>query len=507
MHSRVDKERPLVATTTAATAVQRWALLAVVGLGLLLVALDITILYTALPVLTREIGASAAEGLWIINAYPLVTAGLLLGAGTLGDRVGHRRMYLAGLLLFGAASLAAAFSPGVAALIAARALQAVGASAMLPATLALIRVGFEDERERTLAISIWASLSLLGAILGPLIGGVLLEHFWWGSIFLINAPVVALAFIGTLLVAPRGRPAHAQPWDLPSSLLGLAALSSLVAAIKEAAHARPSLPWLGTALGIGLLAGWLFVRRQARLAHPLLDFSLFRNPAFSSGVLGAVFVTFATGGLLLAVSQRFQWVAGFTPLQSGLLVSAVFLGTLPSSVLGGAFLHRIGLRPLIAGGLAVGGLGVLLSAQGLRLGLEWLVAGLVLAGFGLGATISVASSAIVGSAPAHRAGMASSVEEVAYEFGSLFSVALLGSLLTGLYTAFVQLPDGAPQAARESIGAALALAAGEAPAALALAEAARAAFDRSYLRVMQAIAVALAAGALITAWLLRRPHE
>ena len=526
----------------------RWLLLMMVGLGLLLVTVDITILLTALPVLTHELHASAAEGLWIVNAYPLFSTGLLLGAGTLGDRIGHRRMYLVGLVIFGLASLMAAYAASVAVLVLARVLQAVGASAMLPATLALIRVGFSDERERALAISVWACLSLVGAILGPLLGGWLLGHFHWGALFLVNVPIIAVAWLGTWFVAPEQRNPNADPWDLPSSVLALLALSSLVLTIKTATHPPIDLGLLGTALATGLVAGLAFVRRQRRLPHPLLDFSLFRNPAFAAGVLGAVSVTFTTGGVLLGVSQRFQWVAGYTPLQSGLLASVLFIGTLPSSILGGLWLHRIGLRRLIAGGLAVGALGMLVAAQALPWhpsglsaadeGLGWLVAGLLLAGLGLGATISVASTAIVESAPPHRAGMASSVEEVAYEFGALLSIALLGSLLTGLYTVFVQLPPGVDAAAARSISAALdivaasggalpdhlahlgqhlsptlpepgltgSLPAGDAAArqeAASLLVAAQTAFDRSYTVVMHLGAVILTGGAWVTNRLLR----
>ena len=526
----------------------RWLLLMMVGLGLLLVTVDITILLTALPVLTHELHASAAEGLWIVNAYPLFSTGLLLGAGTLGDRIGHRRMYLVGLVIFGLASLMAAYAASVAVLVLARVLQALGASAMLPATLALIRVGFADERERALAISVWACLSLVGAILGPLLGGWLLGHFHWGALFLVNVPIIAVAWLGTWFVAPEQRNPNADPWDLPSSVLALLTLSSLVLAIKTATHPPIDLGLLGTALATGLVAGLAFVRRQRRLPHPLLDFSLFRNPAFAAGVLGAVSVTFTTGGVLLGVSQRFQWVAGYTPLQSGLLASVLFIGTLPSSILGGLWLHHIGLRRLISGGLAVGALGMLVAAQALPWhpsglsaadeGLGWLVAGLLLAGLGLGATISVASTAIVESAPPHRAGMASSVEEVAYEFGALLSIALLGSLLTGLYTVFVQLPPGVDAAAARSISAALdivaasggalpdhlahlgqhlsptlpepgltgSLPAGDAAArqeAASLLVAAQTAFDRSYTVVMHLGAVILTGGAWVTNRLLR----
>ena len=442
----------------------------------------------------------------------------------------------------------AAYAGSVAVLVLARVLQAVGASAMLPATLALIRVGFSDERERALAISVWACLSLVGAILGPLLGGWLLGHFHWGALFLVNVPIIAVAWLGTWFVAPEQRNPNADPWDLPSSVLALLALSSLVLTIKTATHPPIDLGLLGTALATGLVAGLAFVRRQRRLPHPLLDFSLFLNPAFAAGVLGAVSVTFTTGGVLLGVSQRFQWVAGYTPLQSGLLASVLFIGTLPSSILGGLWLHHIGLRRLISGGLAVGALGMLVAAQALPWhpsglsaadeGLGWLVAGLLLAGLGLGATISVASTAIVESAPPHRAGMASSVEEVAYEFGALLSIALLGSLLTGLYTVFVQLPPGVDAAAARSISAALdivaasggalpdhlahlgqhlpstvsepgltgSLPAGDAAArqeAASLLVAAQTAFDRSYTVVMHLGAVILTGGAWITSRLLR----
>lgn len=483
------------------TTVKQWFLLALVGIGLLMVALDITILYTALPTLARELRASSSQGLWIINVYPLVTAGLLLGAGTLGDRIGHRQMYLTGLLVFGISSLMAAFATTPEVLIAARICQAVGASAMMPATLALIRISFDNERDRNIAISIWASLSLVGAMLGPLLGGILLQHFWWGAIFLINLPVVIIAFIGTLWVAPRHTHEYCgipRPWDSISSLQVLITLSTLVAAIKECAATEPSWSFAAILLALSAISAILFTRRQSRLSHPLLDLSLFHNPAFNSGLMAAVFVTFATGGLLLSITQRFQWVEGFTPLQTGLLVSTIFIGSLPSGLLGGAFLHRLGLRWLISGGLAMGGIGVLLAVFGQAFGIIWFVTGLVIAGGGLGATISVASTAIVSNAPAHRAGMAASAEEVAYEFGSLSAVAVLGSLLTRMYSTSVQLPHDAPEIARKGIAEALEIAHGMESVDISLLEAAVYAFDYSYQLVMVVIAIGLFTGSLLT---------
>ncbi|MCW2247808.1 DHA2 family multidrug resistance protein-like MFS transporter [Azospirillum fermentarium] len=481
----------------------RWVLLVTVAAGLLLITLDNSVLYTALPTLTRELGASQTQGLWIINAYPLVMAGLLLGTGTLGDRIGHRQMFLIGLVLFGIASLVAAFSPSANILIAARAFLAVGAAAMMPATLALIRVTFLDERERNIAIAIWGSLSVVGSALGPIVGGFLLEHFWWGSVFLINVPVVIVAFLSTLVVAPKGETDHSKPWDLVSSLQALVALSALVIAIKESAHVGQS--WLvpAGAFVVAVVASILFVRRQSRLTFPLLDFSIFRNAAFSSGVMAAAFAMFAIGGIELVTTQRFQLVAGFSPLEAGLLVSAAALGSLPTAMLGGAFLHKIGLRILIAGGLAAASLAVVLATWGVTHGLGWLIAGMVLSGAGVGAAMSVASTAIVGNAPVHRAGMASSVEEVSYEFGSLLAVAFLGSLLSAIYTASVMLPAGAPEAMRDSMGGALALAAQAGADGQAIIDAASQAFDRGYLTVMYVVAAVLAVGAVITAVLLR----
>ncbi|MFF2311751.1 MFS transporter [Streptomyces albidoflavus] len=428
---------------------RRWLLLAVVSAGLLLITLDNSILYAALPTLVEELGASSAQSLWIINAYPVVMAGLLLGSGTLGDRVGHRRMFLTGLVVFGVASLAAALSPAPEALIAARAFLAVGAAAMMPATLALIRVTFADERERNVAIAVWGSLAIVGSALGPIVSGLLLQSFWWGSVFLVNVPVVVVA----LVAAAAG--------------------------------------------------GWAFARRQRRLPDPLLDFAIFRNRAFLAGVLAAGFSLFAVAGLQLVTTQRFQLVEGFTPLRAGVLVAAVALGALPTAVAGGATLHRIGLLPIVAGGLALSTVGTVLVLLHFDTSMPLLVTGLLIAGAGLGAAMSVASSAIMGNVPVRRAGMASSVEEVSYEFGSLIAVALLGSLLSAVYSATVRLPPGTPEEARDSLDAALALA-GEGAEGNALVAAASEAFDGAYGAVVLVVAGVLAVGTVATGVLLRR---
>ncbi|WP_410657554.1 MFS transporter [Amycolatopsis sp. lyj-112] len=484
---------------------RRWTLLVTVAAGLLLIMLDNSILYTAVPTLTRELGAGGSESLWIINAYPLTMAGLLLGAGTLGDRVGHRRMFLIGLAVFGAASLMAAFSPNPEILVAARILLAVGAASMMPATLALIRIAFEDERERNIAIAVWGSLSVVGGALGPIVGGLLLEHFWWGSVFLINIPVVVAAFVAGWILAPAGESDPSKRWDLLSSLQVMAGLVGLVFAIKEFSKVAPS--WtvvLGAAL-VSAAGFWTFGRRQRRLPYPLLDLAIFRNAPFLSGTVAAAVAMFAVGGIQLVTTQRFQLVAGFSPFQAGLLVAALALGSLPTGMLGGAILHRVGLLPLISGGLAVSAVGVLGTIVGLQFGLGWMIVGLVVTGAGLGLPMSVASSAIIGNVPAHRAGMASSVEEVSYEFGNLTAVALLGSLLTGIFAATIRLPAGAPEAARDSVTSAMSAAGQGDGANRALIDAASAAFDNAYTVVMVIAAGVLAVAAGVT-WALLRRH-
>ncbi len=479
---------------------RRWTLLVTVGAGLLLITLDNSILYTALPTLTKELGATGSASLWIINAYPVVMAGLLLGAGTLGDRVGHRTMFLIGLIIFAAASVWAAFSPTSGSLIAARAVLAVGAASMMPATLALIRLSFNDARERNLAIAIWGSLSVVGAALGPIVGGLLLEHFWWGSVFLINVPVVVVAFTVMLFINPPNEPDRSKKWDLFSSLLAMLGLVGVVLFIKELAHLPQNWVLIVCAAAAAIVGFMLFIRRQRQLEEPLLEFSIFQNKAFTGGVLAAAFAMFTIAGVQLITTKRFQLVEGFSPLQAGLLVAVIAIGSVPSALLGGAFLHIIGLRALISGGLAIGAVGITVAVVSVLTDMfALLVSGFVITGIGLGAAFSVASAAIMGNAHPRKAGMAASIEEVSYEFGSLSAVALLGSLLTFVYSATVRLPAGSPDVARESLPDAL----GNSNGDLDLIHAAQSAFDTSYLVTMIILGVMLLIGALVTHRLLR----
>lgn len=405
---------------------QRWGFFAVVSLGLLMISLDNSILYTALPALERSYNASPEQGLWIINAYPLVLAGLLLGTGALGDRVGHRLMFIVGLGVFGLASLGAAFAPGPLELVIARGLLGVGAAVMMPATLALIRMTFPDERERNTAIGIWGSVAVAGGALGPVVGGALLERFWVGSVFLINVPIVALALVLTVALAPENLPNPDKEWDVVSSLYALLALSGLTMLIKQAANTQ-RLVLLVASAAASVLGGWLFVRRQSRLADPLLTFDIFRSRLFTGGVLAAAGGMAVLAGAELMTTQKLQLVDELTPLTAGATVAVMAAAAVPASTLGGAYLHKVGFLPLIAGGFAGAAVGAgVVVAGGTSISM---MLGLMLLGLSTGSVMSVSSIAIIGSAPMHRSGMAAGVEEVSYELGTLVTVALTGSLL------------------------------------------------------------------------------
>jgi len=341
---------------------RRWLVLAAVSAGLLMVTADTTVLYTALPALTGDLQAGASQKLWIINAYPLVMAGLLPGAGTLGDRIGHKPMCTAGLALFAAASLLAAFAPSPPVLIAARAFLAVGAAAMLPATAALIRITF-DEHERGIAIGVWGTMAVLGAALGPVAGGLLLQRFWWGSVFLLNIPVVLLALAAAAALVPGGSGHRDRPWDLTASLQAMAALAGLVYAVQEAAKPGPAPLAIAGALLAAAAGSVTFARRQRRAAYPLIDLSLSGNRSLLTGVIAAALAMAATAGTGLLLTQRLQLALGLTPLHAGLIVTAFAAGSLPVGVLAGGLLHRTGARPLTGGGLLLGALGVLAALQ------------------------------------------------------------------------------------------------------------------------------------------------
>ncbi|NIZ12504.1 MFS transporter [Phaeobacter sp. HF9A] len=478
----------------------RWLVLAIVSSSLFLIVIDVTVLYTALPRLTQDLAATASEKLWIVNAYPLVVAGLLPGMGGLGDRVGHKRMFLAGLAVFGLASLAAAFSPTPTALIAARALLAVGASMMMPATLSLIRLTFTDEKERAFAIGIWSAVASGGAAAGPVVGGLLLEWFWWGSVFLINVPVIVAALVGGALILVNRRPEMSHPFDLAGSAQVMIGLVGLVYAIKEVAKSDPSFAAAGIALAAGAVAIWAFVRRQRSSAHPLIDFALFRNARFASGVVAALVAAGALIGVELVFSQRLQLVLGLSPLEAGLLILPISAASFIAGPLTGLAMPRLGEVRVLTSALALTGLALLaflLTHQGPTS--LWLSV-LAVMGFGVGATMTAASSVIMLSAPEDQAGMAASVQEVSFELGGAVGIAILGSVMTALYTRAMTVPAGLSANVTDSIDQALLIAESlNGSAAAHLTSLARDAFDEAFVGVI-AVASVVVLGAALCIW-------
>lgn len=428
----------------------RWIVLGIVSIGLLLVTLDNSILYTALPTIVTEMGATHTEALWIINAYPLVMSGLLLTTGSLGDRVGHKKLFLVGLSIFGLASLAASYSSNPESLIVARGILAVGAASMMPSTLALLRFSFHEPKEFNLAVAIWGSVATIGSSLGPIVSGVLLEHFWWGIVFLINVPVVVLSIIGTLIYVPKNTISKVTPWDIKSAVLFMLGLSGLVLFIKEVFKTDSNLYLIFVSAFLALIGLTLFINRQLKLEHPILKLSIFKIPKLRAGVVGAFVSLFVIGGLQLITSQRYQLIADMTPLHAGLIVSSMAVGALLSSVIGGLLIRRFSLRNIICGGLMICAIGLFVLINGFP-SVKIVVSSLLFSGMGLGMVMAVSSSAIVGSVGHEDAGVASSVEEVSYEIGSLIAVSVIGSLMLHVYQTVVKLPKDIPISANKGI--------------------------------------------------------
>ncbi|WP_193015942.1 MFS transporter [Proteus sp. FME41] len=421
---------------------KRWIVLLLVSSMLFLIVVDVTVLYTALPRLTHDLNASASEKLWIMNAYPLIVAGLLPAAGMLTDRIGHKILFISGLPLFALASLCAAFSPTATTLIASRGFLAVGAAMSMPATLSIVRQVFSDSQERAIAIGIWSAVASGGAALGPLIGGMLLEHFWWGSVFLINVPIVLLVLPFSIWLIPKFSGHGDHKIDYLSSVLILVGLISAIYALKELG--KPYTQWSEVALALVIAAIFLtiFTQRQRKQTHPMVDFGLFKNRFFSIGILMAILSMVIIVGIELLLSQRLQLVAGFTPLNAALVILPIPIGSVLASPLAGYFLTRLGEVRLIIAGFTltlVGNLWLIAVYQ--TTSPVALIGSLFLIGFGLGLIFTTASTSIMLSVADKQAGMAASIEDVAYELGSVIGVTFMGSLMSTVYTLKLALPD------------------------------------------------------------------
>jgi MFS transporter, DHA2 family, multidrug resistance protein len=486
---------------------REWVGLGVLTLACLLYVMDLTVLHLAVPALSADLQPTSAQLLWIIDIYGFFVAGSLITMGTLGDRIGRRKLLLYGAAAFGVGSLLAAFAPTAETLIAARALLGIAGATLAPSTLSLIFHMFQDERERQVAIGVWIGAFSAGGAIGPLLGGVMLELFWWGSVFLLALPVMA----ALLLLGPRVLPEYRDPdagrLDVVSAALSVAAVLAVIYGLKEIAQDGPgAIPVLTILAGLAIGAG--FVARQRRLAEPMLDLGLFRLGRFNAALAINFLAIFVAVGYFLFVAQYLQLVVGLSPLQAGLWSLPSAVGFIVGSQLGPRILGT--LRPVwvIGGGLGLAAVGlVLLTQVGVTGGLPALVAGSVVISLGLAPVFGVTTELIVGSAPPEQAGAASGISETAAELGGALGIAIMGSIGVAIYRGQLtdQLPQGLPtqaaEAARDTLGSAAAVAAQlPGPLGPAVLDAARQAFVAG-MQLSSAIAatigVALAVLALV----------
>lgn len=461
---------------------RRWWALVVLMLPVLLVSIDNTVLSFALPSISEALKPSGNQMLWVVDVYPLVLAGLLVTMGSLGDRIGRRRLLLIGGTGFTLVSTAAAFAPSGAWLIAARATLGIFGSMLMPATLSLIRNIFPDPRERRTAIAVWASGFSGGAALGPILGGFLLDHFAWGSVFLMAVPVMLPLLVLGPLVVPESRDPAPGPIDPLSIVLVLATMLPLVWSIKVFSVEGFS-PVVVIALVLALACGVWFVRRQLHRPTPMLDVALFTNPVFTGAILANLLSIFALVGFLYFVSQHLQLVSGYSPMQAGIMLIPGLAVTVAAGFAVVPLVRKFRPGHVVAGGLLLNALGFLAVAFAGPMDSDLgLMVGFAVLGAGGGAAETISNDLILSAVPSEQAGAASAISETAYETGSVLGTAVLGSVLNAAYRAQVSLPAGLPQeqkaAAQETLGGATDVARTLEPEAAArLLDSARHAFD------------------------------
>jgi DHA2 family multidrug resistance protein-like MFS transporter len=443
-----------------------WLILAVLCVSVFVIVVDGTIVNVALPTFVSELGATTSQLQWIVDAYVLVFAGLLMAAGSLGDRVGRKGVLLVGMALFAATSAMCAFADGPGELIAWRAAMGVGAALIFPATLAILVNVFPDPRQRAVAISIWAATSGLAVALGPVSGGLLLEHFWWGSVFIVNVPIIAIAVVAIATVVPSSRDSTMHRFDPIGIVLSVAGIGVLVWSLIEGPHHG----WLSAtgiaAVALALALLWSFVAWERRSDHPMLDVSVFTDMRFTAGSLSVTFAFFGLFGFIFMVTQYFQFVRGYSTLGAGVrtVPFAVFTGT--AAPLSAALVRRFGTKAIVATGLAMMAIGFLWTTTNLVETSYLLIVGqMFFMGFGLGLVNAPATESILGALPPDKAGVGSAVNDTARELGGTFGVAVVGSLFASVYASRLgelltgsPVPNDAIDIAKESAGAGFAVA-------------------------------------------------
>ncbi|MDP8904703.1 MAG: MFS transporter [Chloroflexota bacterium] len=444
---------------------REWIGLAVLTLGCLIYVMDLTVLHLAVPKLSADLRPTSAQLLWIIDIYGFFVAGSLITMGTLGDRIGRRRLLMIGAATFGAASLLAAFSTSGEMLIFSRALLGLAGATLGPSTLSLIFHMFQDQRQRSVAIGLWIGAFSAGSAVGPIAGGIMLEYFWWGSVFLLALPVIALLLLVGPRVLPEYRDAQAGRLDVRSAAMSITAVLAFIYGLKTIAQDGVTPSALAAVLaGVAVGAVWVF--RQRRLVDPMIDVSLFRIRSFNTALAVNFLSIFVAVGYFLFVAQYLQLVVGLSPLEAGLWSLPSAIGFIVGSQAAPRLVGRVAPAHLIGGGLALAALGLAVLTQvGTTGGLPALVAASVIVSLGLAPVFGLTTEMIVGAAPPERAGAASGISETAAELGGALGIAVLGSIGVAVYRAEVardlpsSVPPSAADAARDTLGSAVAVAA------------------------------------------------